>query len=1757
LGLGHDRRYTGPIDAGHGDVLIMHALPWPSAALRLLALLLLVQGPAAAQPNRDPRPAAPAGSLVLPEAQARLAATQRPAAGLAETLLQVDRPGRFAIRAESASGVALQLVDMATGPGEWAGVPGVQDGRLDVLLDSGTYKLRSAGAEAATGTARLTVAPFTEAAAPAPLTPGVPVSAELRDLKQRSLWFTLPARRAIRLEAAARALGDLRIWTEHGDLVAADPASRVLESRPGHPLRAILLTPVLEAGSYRVTAYRGASLPWADGDAAQPFLLRLGWSDALDAGAVAGRIGPFGSEVFEVTSQAGMFRLGVPAGEAATLRLRTGEGAASSAAITAESRTPTVALRPGPRQEQPRFVEVHGREGQAFQLRALHGASYSETPPPVRTPPGTPRPVPDWRLAEAAGFGGDEVPATLILTQQPANGPVAVLAAHAPRIGGAAAWRARFNLRGPSALLIEVTAPGPILLESSGVALNATFQPLLAPGQGAPAFARADGQPVSAWDVAAGWYVLRLNPARGAQGVLDLTIGAPGLPPPPLAAPLPADPVLDLGRHAVAEGATLRLFGGTVPGGSTALITRNLPLDLGAGAVTLTQLPGQAVQRTLLPVPAEEVVVAEIGGARLRPGAGPEEVMLRLPPRPAVQELALQIPARPAARTLTIARRAPIPPATLPVPRPPPALAALTPERPVFFDLARGGVRSFGVTLPQGGLYRIETLGRLRTAGLLGAAFTAQLDQAVGNGVGENMLIQRFLGAGTYRLGITAEESSGRLGVLVRPLPMQQGAMLRPGAASRASLPAGAGLTIPIEIAEAGLYRLDLLSLGRAVTARLEDAEGWPLLPADTLDGLEQALAPGRYRLVVLPADVASRIVARLTPLAPPPPSLGHGPHHPLGFAAGVRHEWREPATPGAPRDPDTWDFTLAGESPIRLSITEGMGAELHRLDAAQRVGALAEGSDFVATLPAGRYRVSARAQGRNDRLPYGLRLTSTDLQPDAPREVTLPVSLGFAIAAERVVNITSFGATDIRATLRDAEGRVVLREDDRADDWNIALSRLLPAGRYVLDLAPAVPVVAPRPGRAAEDDGEEESEPRRPPAEAYDEPGEPEGGGEPLRTTLRMTLPDALPPQPAGADGETVLEGAGVHRLTLPSPPPGSLVLAAAESAEEVVLSLERAGADGTWRTLTSQRGKSAVVAVPAEPGMVLRAVAWRVDGGAAPIRFALRFPNPPAQALGRVVPVPAGVGEGLHVALVAVPGAALVALDSQGVLQAGAAGLAPVAGGIVAPQSERLWLLAPGPTPWQASAASIGARPLVLTLGAGQAATLPAGEGPARLWLAESGTDIAALEAGRGMGIAPGSSLALARGEWLRLRNAAGPAPLRVALRAIDPTLAPPRAIGDGFRATLPALAAQPLLLPPGPKRVRLDLPAGAAAVLGWRGAEAVTVWSGDAPLSRMLDGDWTELLLVNTAAEAAPMVVQSAPRQGPALALREGAPLRRFFGAAGSLALPVEAVPGTRLRVAGARRVQWIGADGTVQSGAELRLPGPGLLVLDHAPGPVLAWLGEADPFPPAEAKDAPLPGQLPLAGPAMALRLDPATPVLFEARSTGPVILALGGAAPEVFPAGAEFQRYLPAGPTTLRLMAPQDGPLSGTLEFGATPVLPLAEGIGEPVLVAPGGTALFGFDLARATTIGLGVRAAPDRVAVRILAADGAPAGEGVAQLRRLPPGRYFIEARVPPDAATTEIRPAIIGLVPRPSGPPAEIARQYQALTGVLPASTR
>jgi uncharacterized protein len=1707
------------------------------------------------------------GTAAIAVAQANLSAVEETiehdrfvTAGEHTTLLRITRPGRFAIKAESPTGTALQLVDMLTGPSDLTGDPGSTDGRLDPLLDVGTYKLRLFGTAGAQGETRLSVTPFREVRAPAAAPAvGELASDELGDLQQRSFWLAVGAPGHIRIEAVGRSLRDLRLWRAGTELVPIDVATRTIEPTRGHPLTDFLIVGTVEPATYLVTAYGGVPLSWADGATAQPFYLRVGAATALTDGWVRDRVGPFGSAVYELSPQVTTIRIDLPDPAPLVLSVRGDSGELGRAVIAKDSREPNATVRVTAGAGDKRVVEVSGAEGQDFEVRSfqLSGSNTFSSPG-------------DWWVsAETLGLGGDEIPATFLLVRRDSKQEVFFVASTAPRVGPGWAWRRRFNLRGPSSVLFQVTEPGPIAVRTDGVALEPAID-----AQGGQQIARRSESTASyEWDLATGWYVLRLKPIGGRSGELDLTIGPPGLIPDQPNPPQPASPVIPFGRQTIASGESLTLYSGHGPGVSAALSGRTLPADLEAAPLTATVEPGHDFE---VPVrfPASGNLAATVVGE------GAATVELLNPQQDGTnREGTARVGAADRARTVVLAWH---PPAAAQAPSPataaPAALAGLEAGRPSFFDLAKSEKRSFGLDVEAGGLYRVETLGRLRTEGWIGTPFTDELGHETANGRGQNMLLQRYLRAGHYRVTVAADNSAGRVGLVARPAPLIGGATLLPGGSVRASMPAGSGAAFFVEIVEAGNYHLDLVGLGRKFTARFEDEEGWPILPAGDLSSLDRALSPGRYRLMVLPEAVDARVVARLVRVESEATLQGHGPH-PLLFDAEQRIQWREPEGRDDPRLPDLWDFALAGPAHVTVDISDGMVADLRKRDG-PALARLMHKSGFEGDLPAGDYRVEAMSLGRNDRLDYTLSLGSRELQPDRPRNITLPATVPFAIDRDRVVSLTSFGNVAVKALLRDGDGRVVGRFDGRTDDWNIAVSRYLPAGHYTLDLSTVAPPQSTpsEPGQNEQGDNDS-SENEQPAAEPEEQPHQGEvAAGPEQQFELRLALPREAAAVTADVAGTVRLDGAVVHRLAVPSIATGNLLIAAAASSAELVLALERRNPDGSWQTVALDQRRAPVVGATADAdaSRPWRVSGWTVDGGSEPVQFAVRGLSAAAQPVGLVDFAPLALDEvfgTLRTALVAAPQAGLIRLgrDTAGIFAGSATGqaLSPIEGGIIVPQTDRVWLLSRGsgeselaldplvPTPDQA----IG-----LSLPPGGAAMVPATavvEERLRFWLAESGFGQPGLAAGRGMGLARGSAFALTGPSALKVWNAGDGDGLRLRLKSLDLRTLPERQVDAVLLDTLAAGSAVPLRLPDGAKRLRLDLPAGAAAIAGWQGEDAVTAWTGNTAASWSLEGGWTELLLVNPGPRPVPMALSFVPLAGEPRALRPSVAEKRFFGAAGTLFLPVEARPGQRLIVAGAEDATMIGADGSVKRGSVIPLSGPGRVFLRHGPGLLAAWIeGEGvSPWPPAPPRTVSLPAGLSLAGETMALSFSAPAPAVLHARTSAPVILALDQGAsaglPVLFPAGAEFNRYLTSGAAQLRLISPHDGPLAGSLDLSATPVIPAGEGLGDAVAIAPGGTALFAFEVVQDGAIGVGIRADPDRAVVRLLSGDGTALGEGVAMLRKLTPGHYLIEARVPPDGETTVMRPAVIGIAPRAKGPPAEVARHYLELVGMVPATAR
>ena len=192
---------------------------------------------------------------------------------------------------------------------------------IDALLDKGVYKLRVFGVKGASGKTTFSAQPFVEADASKPtLSPGRIQSGELGDLQQRSFSFDVGAEGHVNIEAIGRALSDLRVWRNDGELVDLAFAQETVETKPGRAMNRLRLEGALEPGRYLVTAYGGEKLVWAQGNAGQPFMLRLEEPALLAVGVAEGVIGPFGAERFDAPVSYDAFRLDLAQDESGAAR---------------------------------------------------------------------------------------------------------------------------------------------------------------------------------------------------------------------------------------------------------------------------------------------------------------------------------------------------------------------------------------------------------------------------------------------------------------------------------------------------------------------------------------------------------------------------------------------------------------------------------------------------------------------------------------------------------------------------------------------------------------------------------------------------------------------------------------------------------------------------------------------------------------------------------------------------------------------------------------------------------------------------------------------------------------------------------------------------------------------------------------------------------------------------------------------------------------------------------------------------------------------------------------------------------------------------------------------------------------------------------------------------------------------------------------------------------------------------------------------
>lgn len=1691
-----------------------------------LALALLALAPLAGAPP-SPARAAP------PDKAPRLTPETVPATGRQTAVLTVPRFGRYAIAAESAQGVGLQLVDRMEGPGSVFGSPGERDGRVDAFLDVGDVLVVSHAADKGQGTVTLRATRSAEMnQAALRLEPERLVETTLTDHAHRSWWIDLATDRIVAFEAAGRHLADLRLWRDGNWLVDAAPSCGTLEPTSGQPLTRCTLTHRLPAGLYRLSAYGGPGAPWAE--AAETRALHVRWGVPRvpgDGGRVQRTLGPLGVDRFRLDGAARELAVSVPKvpeGGSLTLAVdrydeaRPFADGGVQAAITKESRVPIARLRAPLTQEN--VVVVTGPPGETYTLEWFapigvrhvlggQGAYYLTT-----LHPGEP---------------GDRIDASALFTRG-SGAQQRVVDQQSVPLRRDRRYTRRFNLTGLTTLHLDVQETGDYSVTVEGAELR--IEPALD--------SRPEGYVVPEWSddrletgLPRGPHLLNLRPkANGPAAVVELAIrpalwnplaGGPALP-----SPVDLPPVVQRGRIELSHADPLTLVRNSQGQDPVGVVLRPLPIDPtvplpftlppGAELSVEVQAPGKGRLRALTAEGAAlEVAIDGPFKDALFVDAGPATVRVQNPGEAAaVGALRLDLDRpEPAETPLPVERLGALP-----------AFPTLSPKKSARADLDRNGEKTWRVAVRAPALYVLESTGLLHTAGVLRTRTRLDFARSDGDGVGRNFRVARYLGAGDYQLTVGARGASrGRIGVQLVATPLIDGGALRPGIPARRTVPAGRAVAYTFTVPEAGRYRLRSVGRGHTFRCRLEDAAGWPITRPEIDCDTTRAFEPGDYRVIVLPTAVETRRLTRLDPVREARRFAGHGPH-PLPAREPIEHVWREPAS--GERTPDWWDFDLPAAGPVQIALSDEMVGELLRRDgeSTTRVERVAGGRTTDLDLPAGRYRLAVRCARRNDHVPYRLTLTPAKLMAGHQRTIRPPETLPIAVGAEGLYEITSEGDIDVRARLLDAEGRSLAVADDRPDGWNFRIARRLPPGDYTLHV------------------------------EALD--------GARGSTTVAMEAPTAVDGEPLAFDAERALVPDGAtHHLPLPAPGRAPALVARLRSTQNAGVAIEAQTADG-WRTLAADTGTDLWIAARPLPDAAHRLRVWSLDQRGLPVTVAAHAPTP-------VMPSEPEAARGLSAEPARGP-AAVVALPptlTPGVFAlAGPADLmaCTAAGAACVPVGER-------PVP-------VSAAGLVLVSGEGRvtarrvvagakavALTVP-GEAPVRLDLAEAagprwvevhspigrpGVRLGS-RAATGVGRQSAAAYATEGAAAAELTSGDG-APLDVRVRAVAlDRPAREELTGGAHEAALAPGASVTLRLPAG-HAPQITLDAGLAAVTG----EAI-VWAADGPTSAS-PGPVEALTILNPGEAPGRFRVVAVAGDAPAPRLTAEAPVELSTTRRGERRIDVAAADGTLRLVGAIEDAAFIDPDGRVGPAEGAATARGGTLVVQHRPGPVLAWIAPADParrvgpWLDAGAPGFTLTGNTarPLDGRAAhaAVKLD--GPAMLHLRLPAPfaAVARPAGGPPTVTlrPAGGQVDLWLPEGAGTVHLRGLAGAPLWGALEATVTRPTPIGEGPGPEILLAPGDARPFAFAVEREAAIGIGVRAAADRVEATLLAATGEVIGEGPVQMPTLRPGRYVLVLRLPPDAAPVVARPALAGVQPPSDGPPDDVVREYLRLSGRTP----
>ena len=1683
--------------------------------------------------------------------------------GRHETILHIKHLGRYSVQANSKEGVQIEIVDRMAGSLGIDGDPGFSNGRLDLFLDKGEYKLIVIGDPNATGQVSLKAIPFLETQKdPTRLDEFIVDQTELDDFQQKSYWIKLKKPKWIYLEAAGKNLKDLRIW--NGSWMTGDkPEIEIIEPVKGQPMTCCRISTQLSEGLHRITVYGGNGLKWAVNSKSSTMLIRYGIPVLGSAGQYAQTISSFGIDRYLVSSSCNYYNLRLNENQPASLRVQTFsditafQTSGSVSFIKKNARSPETELfYDNDASNRQNLVTITAEPETKYNLIHFPNNQYyweMESDNYMLT-----------SLHSGNALDNFDVTAILVWYDKPKN-KASIDRTQAIPLNSKDYYYRRANIRGKTTLFLDIGVAGKYSVIIRHLNAQVRIEPfLIYPPKEykPPAFKYGS----SNWDLDPGYYIMTIQPQE--IGILELAVfnsantefsfekADIGLFPETPKISSVFFPKIAMDRkysYHLFFNERYGLYSGVMFQPWPLLIQNSLPVAVvPSQANDLTIKVTEPGDLTLLNSAFEKqalIIDGNLGQPHI--SAGIHQITLEASQQDQeIMTLNFQPDSIQSGGILPVIDQSEV--------ERMPAFQQLSEGEIAYERIKKPIPHSFQILVTKPGLYCIESTGLMRLQGTLRTRLNPDLKSESENGPGGNFMIQQFLNPGEYQVTLRPiNNSGGYAGLKFYKTTLVEAGKLSAGSPGRITLRPTEAAMYHFAVEEEGEYHVKSSGLKQTFNCRIEDRDGWPVTVPGNLADVNLNLLNGEYRFISLPVTVESRRITELSFDKKTEPFTGHGPYV-LDFNRPHEAVWRE-SEPD--RNPDLWEFQVLAESDFILNITGEMSGFLRHSgnESGMEIPKepLADQSRFH--LDPGNYQLAVQCKRKNDMVMYTISLDPVDLIPgstqvvDAPAEILLHVGSGEDGTSS--VEIFSTGWNDVRASIYDLTGRHIISNDDRPDDWNFLLKTELTSGTYRLAVNPCGSVNA--------------------------------------QCTVSMVKSVVISDRMALNEEKIITPKDKEYSLEISNSERSSgLFVFIAESDENISCRLK-----GRSNALNRQQGlafgQKVVLAVPISSEEKLNVLISSLDDRGMDIHCRSRLVAAPERSEGNFkkgcswVPVELG-SETFGVCRVKLnyPGTFAVSEQDSGIVRwadrIGTECTAMEKNQIGTSGSEIWFIKSDGYD------GKIAGERLVLNA---EELHVPVGkDAPVVMDADESGLIIASCSAmngqpgimfetkdhlsnikldARGMAASEGKVLAVSYGNTGASILAWSAAPenpkvldLRVTTRNLKLPPVQRKTFGE-LQVDIEPGSAQAFELPVGTKNILISGTRGAVGILVKDGRSQIVLWKPDTAFSSSLVSSADVLVLVAPEKESGAFSVRITSTETglDSYYLTLQKPFETFFSTADDTYLDLQSMDHAEkwnIKVLGAITNAWfLGESGLVVHGNNIPWDGkPGYVRLIHQPGPACCWIDSmttpGNNLWGSEKAVAmttlQLPATLPLNPNSNDFAIDEGKPILISLMTNCPGIAKIKtehSEAVKVFTQGCALNTLLPEGKGEISLRGIGTMALFGEVIITSREIIPINGSMSEKTCLGPGSEVLYVLNLTESQEIGIGIRTSSLAVSAKLQDEQGVTLGSGLIQMHKLAAGNYLIALELPQDAETAEVHVVITGLNPPGPGVPEEVKQQY------------